>query len=697
MPLTDQRIPENQIRFLTTSADYFDALAASLPLARRSILIVGWSLDDRIVLNRVQGGEEKRLGDLLLEQARTRPELTIQLRIWDAPPVFTADQHISDEFSAAVEHTPNIDLKFLPSASAFAARHEKYVVLDTAIAFLGGIDLTHSRWDTRSHTADREELHNPNGRRYVPYHDVQMAVSGPLVRALLEVARDDGLIDDPPQDLQPWWPEGLDTDARNAEMSIARTRLYPDTSRPSVNEIRTAYLDMIEAAQTRIYIENQYFSSDVITDAVIRRIQAADAPEVIIIMSRELPDTLGRVTMGANNSLQLSRLLDEDTNNKVAFFSRVAQDDPSTTVKVHSKLMIVDGRYLTIGSANISKRSFGMDSELNVLLDAKNTDTPQCVSDLEVELICQHTGLDPEDWRKRVQQHAGSWRAALASRASEWSGLMNGAQAIDPARLPAELVEKLDMGKPPQAESALQGLVQTGLKSILSRLRQAALVVLAIGIVSGIAVLLARIDVDIDATLESVRNIYRDRRILGIILTIGSYWLSMSVFVSILVPVIFFAAVYGPPLGILFSIIGLFSGAFVYYRIGLLIYDADWIDRFKAVRAAKRQLERVKPYGVWAVALSRMIPSGPFAVVNFVTGLLGFTFTQFFVGSLIGLLPGIVAFSVFGDIVRKVFSDPSWVNIGLLAAFIVAYFVAARLLLTLIRKVAGWASASGDS
>jgi uncharacterized membrane protein YdjX (TVP38/TMEM64 family) len=215
--------------------------------------------------------------------------------------------------------------------------------------------------------------------------------------------------------------------------------------------------------------------------------------------------------------------------------------------------------------------------------------------------------------------------------------------------------------------------------------------------VSGVAVLLAQIDVDIDAILERVRNIYRDRPLLGIALTIGTYWLSMSVFVSILVPVVFFAAVYGPPLGILFSVIGLFSGAFVYYRMGLLIFDASWIDRFKAVRAAKRQLERIKPYGVWAVAISRMVPSGPFAVVNFVTGMLGFTLTQFLVGSLIGLLPGIVAFSIFGDIVRNVFSDPSWINIGFLAAFLVAYFVAARLLLALIQKVAGWASSHGES
>lgn len=697
MPVADRGTPGNKIRFFTTSADYYEALATAIPRARRRILIVGWSFDDRIFLSREHSREGTNLGNFILGCAREHPDVEIQIRIWDAPPVFGADQHFSQPFRTAVSQTGNIDLQFVPSSSAFAARHEKYVVLDTSIAFLGGIDLTHNRWDTRSHTADRESLQNPDGERYVPYHDVHMAVSGPLVEGLYDIALEDRIIDEKPGEAPVWWPDELSVDAREATLSLALTRLYPDTSQPSINGVRDMYLEMIERAQSRIYIENQYFSSDAVTDAIIRRIQAPDAPDVIIIMSRELPDALGRVTMGANNSLQLSRLLDEDSNNKVAFFTRVASDDPATTVKVHSKLMIVDGRYLTLGSANISKRSFGMDSELNVYFDAEDSDAPHCVQDLETDLICQHTGLDPEDWQTRVRQHSGSWRAALASRASEWPGLLHGAQSIDPARLPAELVEKLDMGKPPQAESAFQGLVQAGRKQILSRLRQAALVVLAIGIVTGLAVLLAQIDVDIDAILERVRSIYRDRPLLGFILTIGTYWLSMSVFVSILVPVVFFAAVYGPPLGILFSVIGLFSGAFVYYRIGLLIFDAPWIDRFKAVRAAKRQLERIKPYGVWAVAISRMVPSGPFAVVNFVTGMLGFTLTQFLVGSLVGLLPGIVAFSIFGEIVQNVFSDPSWINIGLLAAFLVAYFVAARLLLTLIQKVAGWASSSGDS
>ncbi len=703
MPSSPPEIPGNQIHFLTVSADYYEALAQTLVRAKERVLIVGWSFDDRVVLSRESehhtGSEPCSVGTLLVDCANRNPDLHIDIRIWGAPPVFGADQHISRWFRSHAEDMQNLDLRFVPADSAFAARHEKFILVDAAIAFLGGIDLTHARWDDAAHSAANPKRTDPDGARYVPYHDVQAAVSGPVVQELWKLALDDGIIRTIPEadTTQTLWPPDMPVDATDVTISIARTRLYPEPSRPSITEIRERYCDRIAHAHARIYIENQYFSDRSIADAIITRIQEPEGPDVVIIMSKELPDTLGRMTMGANNSLQLSRLMERDVHGKVSFFSRVAPDDTDVTVKVHSKLMIVDGRYITLGSANISRRSFGMDSELNVFIDAEDSDTPDLALNLESSLCAQHCGLSIDDWHTRVKNHEGSIPAALAARAGEWPGLVDGTESLDTSNVPPELVEKLDMEQPPAAESAFLQHVRANPDTVLLRLKQAAGAVLALGLISAAAVLLTRIDVDMEAILEDVRQIYRERPVLGVMLSIGSYWLSMAVFVTILVPVVFFAAVHGPPLGIVFSLVGLLSGAAIYYRLGLFVFDADWIDRFKAVRAAKAQLERIKPYGVWAVAISRMVPSGPFAVVNFVTGMLGFTFRQFLLGSLIGLVPGVVAFSIFGEIIQNVFTDPSWFNIGMLAAFLTVYFAVARLILGLIRKIAGWASKQGDS
>ena len=699
MPDEPRQTPGNRLRFLTTSAEYYEALAACLAKAQHRILIVGWSFDDRVVLTRDAERPRKSVGDLLLECAARRPELLIQLRIWEAPPMFGADQYLSQSFRDRVAKTENLDLRFVPLDSAFAGRHEKYVLIDSVLAFLGGIDVTHSRWDRADHKAKNAKRTNPQGERYVPYHDVQIALSGPVVGELWRVATGDGIVETAAEPMAPeesWWPPDLPVDAEDAVISLVRTRLDPHTDKTAVSEIRDRYLDLIGRAQTSIYIENQYFSSAAVTDAIINRVREPHGPDVVIIMSKRLPDTLGRMTMGTNNSVQLSRLLNEDAHGKVTFFSRVAPDDPDTTVKVHSKLMIIDSRVITLGSANISRRSFRMDSELNMIIDAHDSDNHDLVRQLEARLCAQHCGLSTAEWIRLVADHDGSVPAALKARAADWPGLRPGKLSLDTTHLPAELIEKLDMDKPPQAESAMQRLVQANPGGIRARIRQGLLVVLALALVSAAAVLFVRIDIDMEAILESVRQIYRTRPVLGIALTIGSYWLSIALFVTIVVPIVFFAALHGPLLGILFSIAGLFSGAAVYYRLGLLVYDANWVNRFKAIRVAKEQLERIKPYGVWAVAISRMVPSGPFAVVNFVTGMLGFTWRQFLVGSLIGLLPGIVAFSLFGEIIQNVFTDPGWTNIALLAGFLVVYFTAARLLLGLIRKIAGWATGDGD-
>ena len=89
-------------------------------------------------------------------------------------------------------------------------------------------------------------------------------------------------------------------------------------------------------------------------------------------------------------------------------------------------------------------------------------------------------------------------------------------------------------------------------------------------------------------------------------------------------------------------------------------------------------------------AISRMVPSGPFLVVNLVTGMVGFHPSQFLIGSAIGLLPGIIAFSFFGDIIRSLFTDPSLASTAWFVLFVVGYSAVAKLILTLVRRISGW-------
>ena len=68
-------------------------------------------------------------------------------------------------------------------------QHQKIVVVDDAVAFSGGLDLTTRRWDTRAHRLDDPGRVDLAGVPYAPFHDVQAIVDGKAAAALAELAR----------------------------------------------------------------------------------------------------------------------------------------------------------------------------------------------------------------------------------------------------------------------------------------------------------------------------------------------------------------------------------------------------------------------------------------------------------------------------------------------------------------------------
>ena len=94
---------------------------------------------------------------------------------------------------------------------------------------------------------------------------------------------------------------------------------------------------------------------------------------------------------------------------KVHICTLVAPDSPPhdwQEVYIHSKLMIIDDVFTTLGSANINERSMSVDSELNVCLE-----DPAVAKPLRRHLWGMHTGrevLDDmsttfEDWNKLLE------------------------------------------------------------------------------------------------------------------------------------------------------------------------------------------------------------------------------------------------------------------------------------------------------
>jgi phospholipase D1/2 len=175
---------------LVDSEQYFGALRRSLLQAQRQVLIAGWDFDSRILLPPAPGdppdGAPLQLGDLLGYLVRRRPGLQIHVARWDYHWLYGADREADTRKQLESRGVRFYEYRDHPLT---ACVHHKIVVIDDRLAFCGGIDLTHERWDTSRHEPGERRRTVPSGASYRPVHDTQLCVAGPVAAQLGEYLR----------------------------------------------------------------------------------------------------------------------------------------------------------------------------------------------------------------------------------------------------------------------------------------------------------------------------------------------------------------------------------------------------------------------------------------------------------------------------------------------------------------------------
>src|SRR5262249_25467546 len=97
--------------------------------------------------------------------------------------------------------------------------------------------------------------------------------------------------------------------------------------------------------------------------------------------------------------------------------------------------------------------------------------------------------------------------------------------------------------------------------------------------------------------------------------------------------------VYGPFFGFVYALCGTLLSAAVGHAIGRRVGE-EAILRWTGPRIDAIKL-RVRASGMWAVAGLRMVPLGPFTLVNAMFGAAGVRFRDFVIGTLIGTVPAL--------------------------------------------------------
>lgn len=404
---------------LVDGAEYFAALEQALRKATRSIVILGWDFDGRIRLRPdVDEALSPPLGPLLRAQVEANPDLKVDILVWSESILHTPGSTKEMLFGAEWQDHPRISVKLDTYHPIYAAHHQKIVTIDDCLAFSGGMDLTVGRWDRTPHLAHDPFRVDPDGKPYPAVHDVQMLVDGDAARALADVAKDRWrnatggrapLYCDCRRDA---WPEGLAPDFTDIDVAVARTLPEYNDTEP-VQEAMDLTIDAIESARDSIYIEAQYMTSALLGDVIERRLCALDGPEIVVVMAHECHGIIEKWVMGTNRDRLIRRLRKADRYGRLRVLYPCVRDGADTTqVFVHSKVIVVDDRFLRIGSSNLNNRSIGLDTECDVAVEAASGAHGRAIAGVRDRLIAEHLGVAQERFTVEIERR-GSLIAAI--------------------------------------------------------------------------------------------------------------------------------------------------------------------------------------------------------------------------------------------------------------------------------------------
>jgi phosphatidylserine/phosphatidylglycerophosphate/cardiolipin synthase-like enzyme len=326
------------------------AIAATLEAARSHVHISGWHTSPDFRLTRNPDGPLLR--DLLADLADRLP---VRLLMWAGPPVplFQPTRKMAeaarDEFSRDSRIACVLDAR----ERSLHCHHEKVIVVDDEVAFVGGIDMTALSGDRYDDTS-----HRPRGA--LGWHDGAVELRGPAVADVAshfaarwtEVAQEAITPPAPPP------PAG--------DVTVQLTRTVPENTyrfAPSGKfGIAETYLKALRRAERLVYLENQFLWSTEVVDLLCEKLRNPprdDFRVLLVLPSR--PNNGADTTRG-----QLGRLLAAGPDRVLATTIYSHEENRTSRLYVHAKIAVIDDEWLTLGSANLNEHSLFNDTEVNI-------------------------------------------------------------------------------------------------------------------------------------------------------------------------------------------------------------------------------------------------------------------------------------------------------------------------------------------
>tara|TARA_R110002050_G_scaffold282049_1_gene429825 strand:- start:1994 stop:4417 length:2424 start_codon:yes stop_codon:yes gene_type:complete len=300
---------EQRCEWFVNGKEYFDHLLEVLPRAKHRVFISDWSFSPQLYLRRDSPLDERTRVDKLI-QATAERGVKVYILIWYASTIgfdIKAKWSVQYMMSLCPENIKAV--AHPPWTPVIWSHHQKFVVIDDQVAYVGGVDLCFNRYDDSKYDVadlknkkfpyrdynnlnfpgcgetnglwDREAAGIERSRApRMPWHDIHMVVEG---QAAMDVSynfiqRWNHAVKGTGSDIS-WYilPESAqevrdrpnilrekEVRAESVECQVLRSVGFWSAGQTAPEQsIYRAYESLIQHARHFIYIENQYFISSV--------------------------------------------------------------------------------------------------------------------------------------------------------------------------------------------------------------------------------------------------------------------------------------------------------------------------------------------------------------------------------------------------------------------------------------------------
>ena len=343
----------NAVEVLIDGAHALPAIAAELRKARSHVHLTGWHFSPDFELKR--DGEKLVLRNLLAEMAE---QVDVRVLAWAGAPLpfFRPSRGQVRKMREQLVKRTKIQCGLDAKERPMHCHHEKTIVIDDRVAFVGGIDLT---WES----GDRYDTNEHPARADIGWHDVSARIEGPAVGDVAEHFRM-RWHEVTGEQLAPVVSPGK---AGDLDVQIIRTvpeRIYDATPKGDFS-ILESYVRALKASERLIYIENQFLWSPEIAAVLVDRLRNHPDPDFrLLLLLPAKPNSGSDDTRGV-----LGELIEADADaGRLLACTVYARSGPlADPIYVHAKVAVIDDTWLTLGSANLNEHSLFNDTEMNLV------------------------------------------------------------------------------------------------------------------------------------------------------------------------------------------------------------------------------------------------------------------------------------------------------------------------------------------